>query len=162
MNQWSKRGFTFVEMVVIMGIFATLAAIVTVQALGYQRRASVSQVAEILVSDIRSQQTKAMTGATVGGVDPPGFGVYLEGTRYILFTGLSYSAADPRNRIVTIPENVTVQNNTFPDQSIVFLAGSGELNGFSSGQNRFVLMENAGMATKTIEFNRLGLLLRYE
>ncbi|KKU02508.1 MAG: hypothetical protein UX99_C0007G0019 [Candidatus Amesbacteria bacterium GW2011_GWB1_47_26] len=63
------RGFTLIEMIVVMAIGAVLITATTVNLLGGQRRVVKLAGVEQLVADIRAEQVKAMTGAGAGVVD---------------------------------------------------------------------------------------------
>lgn len=151
----NDRGFTFVETVIVMGIVATLAGIATISVMSSQRRASLVEVTDILVSDIQTQQSKAMTGQAVSGVMPAGYGVYFESSRYTLFAGSSYNANDPANVIIPVLPPVTISDVDFGADTVIFLARSGEVAGYASGQDAVVLDNNNGQIN-TIQLNRYG------
>ncbi len=150
-----NRGFTLVETIMVMGIMATFLGIVTVGVLGFQRRASLSEVTNILVSDLQAQQVKAMTGASVSGSVPTGYGIYFEPNRYVLFSGSSYSPSDPANASVSLASPVSISSVGFGGNTVVFLRRSGEILGFVAGADDITIATDNG-ETKTIRLNRYG------
>ncbi len=153
-----RRGFTLIEIVIVMGIMGILMGLGTVSLLRSQRRAGVNEAAQVLISDLRSQQTKAMTGVTVGGTVPVGFGIYFEANRYILFSGSSYNSSDSMNAEVSISAPSAITNIGFPGNAVVFLARSGEVAGFTPSGNSVTIEEDGGQA-KTIQVNKYGIVL---
>jgi len=149
-----NRGFTFVEVVIVMGIMALLMGIGIVGMLRSTRRSGLNEVVQVLLSDLRSQQTKAMTGVTVAGAVPAGFGVYFETNRYTLFSGASYNPSDPTNVpiLVSTPHSM----DTVGFDTILFLGRSGEISGYATGS---VTIQEEGGQTKTIQLNRYGVVL---
>ena len=154
----NNRGFTLVETVIVMGIVAILMGITTISVLRPQRRAGLNEVVQVLLSDLRSQQTKAMTGVTVQGAVPPGFGVYFETNRYILFSGASYNPSDPANTPVSVQVPNTVSAIRFAANTVVFLARSGEISGYTAGGDSVTIAQESGQ-TKTIQMNRYGVVV---
>ena len=66
---YMKRGFTLIEMIVVMAIGAVVITATTVNLLGGQRRVVKLAGVEQLVAEIRAEQVKAMMGAGAGVVD---------------------------------------------------------------------------------------------
>ena len=64
-----KRGFTLIEMIVVMAIGAVVITATTVNLLGGQRRGAKLSGVEQLVADIRTAQVKTMMGAGAGVID---------------------------------------------------------------------------------------------
>ncbi|KKU28480.1 MAG: hypothetical protein UX80_C0003G0027 [Candidatus Amesbacteria bacterium GW2011_GWA2_47_11b] len=64
-----KRGFTLIEMIVVMAIGAVVITATTVNLLGGQRRVAKLSGVEQLVADIRTAQVKTMMGAGAGVID---------------------------------------------------------------------------------------------
>ena len=64
-----KRGFTLIEMIVVMAIGVVVITATTVNLLGGQRRVAKLSGVEQLVADIRTENVKTMMGAGAGGID---------------------------------------------------------------------------------------------
>lgn len=162
MSGTDHRGFSLIETILVMAVMTTLIGIATISLLGSQRRATLIGVLDVLVADMRSQQTKAMTGATVNEVTPGGFGVYFESSRYVLFSGASYNPSDETNTLVVLPAPNTISRVGFPSNIVVFLPKSGEIAGYVSESDTITLQEGNSGQVKTIRLNRYGVVTRLE
>ena len=154
----NQEGFTYPELIVVMGIAAMLFGFITINFLGIQRKTSLDTTIAILISDLKSQQTKAMVGDTGGGINPTSHGIYFESDRYILFRGNSYSPADSGNFPISLEGNIQITNISSPDAVILFSTGSGEINNFVSGSNTIIFKNIAGSEQKTMIINKLGVI----
>ena len=155
----SERGFTLVELGIVFGIIALLFGFVTLNLGNVQKVTSIGSAIDTLVSDMKSQQTKAMVGAGSSGTGKS-FGIYFQSDRYILFTGTTYSSTNSSNFIIMLGGNIEFVNSTFPDNSLVFLRQSGELNGFTDGMNTIAIQNIQGLNKKTITVNRYGVVTK--
>lgn len=140
-----KAGFTYIEVVVVMGIVAILYSIISVSLLGATRRSTLGADLDVLITDFKQQQTNAIAGEGQGS----SHGIYLGTDSYTLFKGSSYNPVDPANTII----NLTPTNQISPTQEIVFTAGNGDTNA-----NSFSIVNVAGGEQKTVEFNRHGVI----
>lgn len=150
------RGFVLIELVVVMGMLAVLVGLATTNLLGADRKASMTATIDTLVADLRSQQTKAMTGATTQGAAPLGYGIYFEDSRYTLFRGLTYDANDTTNSVVIIDTRVKFSGITVPSSSVVFLSKSGEMNGYDPQLNSITVSHLDNNQSKSVRLNRYG------
>ncbi len=150
----NQFGFTLIELVVVMGILLMLFGFASFSLVNVQRKTSVSSTADNLVSDMATQQTKAMLGAGSSGGDS--YGIYFQSDKYTLFKGTTYSASDPNNFTVSLDLGITFSNITFPASLLIFSSATGEINGFSAGQNTVTLHDTQGTKTETITVNRYG------
>src|SRR3989344_9266975 len=75
-------GFTLVELMVVMGIFALMLGFTSINLIRPQTQANLDTTVTTLVSDLKEQQIRAMTGD-----GPSDYGVNFEPGRYTLFTG---------------------------------------------------------------------------
>src|SRR3989344_6035142 len=112
-------GFTLVELMVVMGIFALMLGFASINLIRPQTQANLDTTVTTLVSDLKQQQIRAMSGD-----GPSAYGVYLEPNRYTLFTGSSYSAGATDNFSINMDGGVTLS----PTTQIVFAQRSGETN----------------------------------
>ncbi len=152
-------GFTFPELIVVIGIFAILFGLTTANLPSFQRLASVSSTVDTLVSDIKSQQIKAMVGATEGRVAADNYGIRFEQNKYIFFHGTSYNSNDSSNFTVNLDQNMQFQNITFPNAVVIFSQGLGEVVGYASGSSSLTIKNTAGSEQKTITVNRYGVIV---
>src|SRR3989344_3323623 len=144
----SERGFTLVELGIVFGIIALLFGFATINLVNVQKVTSINSAIDTLVSDMKSQQTKAMVGT--GSVAGESFGMYFQSDRYILFTGTTYSSTNSSNFTIMLGSSIQFANSTFPDNTIVFLRQSGELSGFIDERNTIAIQNTQGLNKKTI------------
>lgn len=150
-------GFTVTEMVLTMAIVATLFGIITVDLFRAHRSASLSSALQTLVSDIKNQQIKAMTGATTG-VTSNNFGIYFTPSGYILFHGAIYNSSDPSNFTIALDSPLSFTSVTFPNNTLLFSQINGNFIGFANGQNTVTIKNTTGGDQKTITINRYGVI----
>lgn len=150
----NQFGFTLIEFVVVMGIILMLFGFLSFNLVGVQRRVSVNSATDDLVSDMATQQTKAMVGA--GSLSGESYGIYLQSDKYTLFKGATYSSLDPNNFVVSLGTGITFSNINLPSNYLIFSGGNGELNSFSSGQNTITIYDSQGTKTETITVNKYG------
>lgn len=150
----NQSGFTLIELIVVMGIILMLFGFVSFNSVSVERKTSLNSTADNLVSDMATQQTKAMLGA--GTTSGNSYGIYFEQDKYTLFEGTTYSSSNPSNFIVSLNSAIVFTNITFPSNSIIFSARTGEINGFSSVQNTITIQDSQSTKTETITVNRYG------
>lgn len=153
-----NNGYTFIEIIVVVGIFSIMIGLATISLLGSQRSANLTQVVDVLVSDVRSQQTKAMTGESVFGIVPAGYGIYLEADKYTLFSGVAYIPSDPANSTVLLSVPIRISSIGFTGSTLLFLPKSGEISGFVPGSNYVVIQESNSGRSRTITLNQYGVI----
>lgn len=150
------KGFSLVEIGVVVTLISILFAFMWINLLGGKEKASQTSSIDVLVSDIRSEQLKAMTGATEGRVTNDAYGIHFNTTSYVLFHGLNYSSSDPSNRTTQLGDNEQFTSVLFANNNIVFASGSGEIVGFTQGSDSVTLRNLVGKTQKTIYFNKYG------
>jgi type II secretory pathway pseudopilin PulG len=151
-------GFTIVELMVSIGILTILFALTTINITRLPSSTAQTSSIDRLTSDIRGQQTKAMTGhdqATppVGGIS---YGIHFESTSYTIFTGISYSPSDTSNFVVELDPNVTITNVGFSNSQVVFTPGSGDVTGYMSGNDSISVTNSVTGEVKTLKINKYG------
>ena len=92
----------------------------------------------------------------MSGVGAISHGVYVHEGEYVLFAGSVYNANDPANAQVSFDANVIVSSVTFPNASIVFAAGSGDIVNFDAAYRMVTLRNTQSSEEKTIQMNRYG------
>lgn len=153
-----QDGFTFAEVIVVLGIGVILFGITSITLFRTQRSTKLAATTQTLLSDVNSQQSKAMIGATEGREVTDSYGVYISTNSYVLFHTQSYVAGDPGNFTVSLDAGTTLAT-TFPGSSVVFSKGSGELSPFVSGANTITLTSADGNDHETITLNRYGVIV---
>ena len=150
-KQKIKTGFTLIELIVVMGIFAVLSAFISVSLLKGQTGAAVDSTLEVLKADIKSQQTKAMLGGSA-------YGIFFSSTGYVLFQGSSYVPNLSSNFSIEFDQGVSFTTINLPSSQIVFDSLSGEVNGYSSSQNSVVLTHDSAENFKTLSISSFGVI----
>ena len=152
-----RKGFTLIELIVVVGILATLTGLSYLTLFGRIQKTDVTSVMASLVADLRSQQVRAMAGERGNGSGA--YGIPLEDTQYVLFSG-SYGTDDPTN--TTIPVSGAHVSTTFPGNTVLFTPGNGEISGFSSTGNAIAVTSVEGGSTKTVRLNQYGVVTSEE
>ena len=142
---------------IVIGVSSVLFGLVAINLSKAQRSTSTSATVETLVSDIKSQQLKAMMGATEGRTGSDTYGLYFQSGSYTLFHGMTYFPADTANFVVT-DDSATSFSTTLPNGLLIFSKISGEMAGWTSGQNTITVRDTSTNTTKTITLNRYGVI----
>lgn len=150
------KGFTLIELILVMAIMAILLSFATINLLRPQEQASLESVGNALISDLRAQQLKALAGET-NGTTGTVFGVNFSPTKYTLFRGVSFDPADPGNLDVDTGTAISI-TTTFPNATVAFSPVTGEVAGFVPGANTITLTSGPG-GQRTITLNELGVII---
>lgn len=154
-----SRGFTFIELIVVMVIFGILISLVTLNLVQARQSTSITASLSTLVADLNAQQIKAMVGdSTVTGTPNSAYGIYFEPNtnRYILFKGTSYSPSSSTNYTAEIDSSLVFSPVSFPNSQVVFATVSGELINFNQSQSSVTLNSANSEDQKTLQFNKYG------
>lgn len=145
-----ESGFTLIELIVGVSLFLSLLGITWINFSSLPSHVTLTSEYQNVLSDIKSQQSLAMTGSS-------SYGVHFETTSYTLFKGSVYDANDSTNFTVKLDNaNLNFTNDLFPNQVIVFQPSSGEITGFSNAQNSVNLSDTLSGASKTLRLNKYG------
>ena len=150
-----SSGFTLVELLLVMGIIGILISISSLLLLNLIPKASFTTQSEVLISQIRQQQLKAMTGYTEGFDESDYYGIHFQDHSYSIFKGQDYDPQDPNNYVVGVEEPNQL-STTFPNQQVIFIPGSGEIFGYLFGQNSITLSNSNTKESLTISLNKYG------
>ena len=151
----NKRGFTLVELAVVIGIFTTLMGFIVLNLVRSQQTASLTATSEILLSDIKQQQMKSMVGDTEGRADAGPYGIHFDANKYILFPGASYSPLESSNFEIDLPSNMQFNSANY---DIIFSRVSGEI----SLPAIIELQDNTNSNLKRIYLNAYGTITQVE
>jgi len=147
------KSFSFVELLVIMAIITTLIMISSISLFPLQQKVSLSTTIQSLISDIKQQQVKSMNGESYQGI------YFSEGqNNYVLFSGATYSAINTTNFTINLGDQITVNSIDFAGRQIIFLPGSGEIEGFITANDTIVLTNTVSGEVKTVSFNKFGII----
>jgi type II secretory pathway pseudopilin PulG len=144
-----NRGYTFIELLVSMGILMVLFAISTINISPLPSNTLQSTNLDTLLADIRSQQTLSMSSDS-------SYGVHLESGSYTLFKGASYTQGLPSNNVISLDSGITITNITFPGSVMIFSPGSGDVVGYTVGQDGFTLGSTVTNKSSAIKINKYG------
>lgn len=117
----SEKGFTLLELILVIAIIAILAA-ATVPLMGnFNQRTQVDAVAREVVSALRFAQQKSI--ATESDSQ---FGVYFDDSnnQFIIFRGSVYGSFPAEDRVYSYSNAITV-SQTFPLNEVNFEKGTG-------------------------------------
>ena len=154
--QFFQKGFTFPELIVVIGIITTIFAFSVANLSNTQQRTYLSSNITTLISDIKQQQLKAMNGDTDGSGTISDYGIYFETNKYTIFRGTTYCASDVRNYTISLESNIQFKDVTFPSSQLVFQKGSGEVNGYTTNTDTFTIWNTITQEEKVITINRYG------
>lgn len=154
-----ERGFTFIELLLVIGITIVLLGFITFSLIKAQRNTSTNTTITTLVSDIKSQQLKAMVGATEGRAANDSYGIYFQSGSYTLFHGMTYYPNPSDNSNFMIATDPTIRfSTTLPNSLLIFSKISGEMAGWSNGQNTITITNTTDNTKKTITINQYGVI----
>jgi prepilin-type N-terminal cleavage/methylation domain-containing protein len=148
-----RNGFTLVELLLVMAIFAVLSGIATINLANVQHKSQLSSTVTALIADVRSQQVESMVGDGQGTGAATNYGIRFSSTSYTLYR-TTYGTS---NFVVTLPTNLQL---TFASASsdLVFLKGSGEIPGYSSASAVLTIKDTADNSQKIVKLNRFGVI----
>jgi prepilin-type N-terminal cleavage/methylation domain-containing protein len=146
-----QDGFSLIEITLVMSIMAILMGLITVNLFKFQHTSQLSSTLNSFLADCKEQQIKAMVGDTEGTGTISNYGVHFETSSYTLFRN-TYGRA---NFVISIPSTLTF-TTTFPSSQLIYTQGSGEISGFTSGQNTVTMKDTVDGSQKVITFNRYG------
>lgn len=148
------KGYTLIELIVVLGIVALLTGIASVNLIRFQQQTNITGLTDAFITNVKEQQTKAMAGDAEGrGANSP-YGVNIALDQYIQFHD-TFTSGESSNRVITLPP-ITEITTTFPNSQIVFEGGSGEIIGYSSANSSVTIRNVQTNDQKVIHFNRYG------
>ncbi len=155
-NNSDEFGFTIPELLVVITVMIILLSITTVSLEKTQHKTSLGTTVTTLLTDMREEQTKAMSGDTEGRATVDSYGLYVQQNKYTIFHGTTYNPADTTNYDVNLDPSLQFTTITLPNSSLIFFKGTGEFYNFANGSNTFTLKNTVTNDTKTITINRYG------
>lgn len=148
-NTFTQRGFTFIELIVSIAILLIIFTIITINISPLPSNTLVATTGDTLITDIKSQQTLAMSNNSR-------YGVHFGANSYTLFSGNSYAEGLTDNFVVNLDEGIGFANLTWPNSEIIFEAGSGEVVGHTQGLDSFTIQSTQTGRQKEIRINKYG------
>lgn len=148
-SEHKTAGFTLIELIVAIAILVTLFAISTINISPLPSNTLQSTNQDLLVSDLRSQQTKAMSTDSA-------YGVHFETASYTLFEGDTYTQGLAENTVIDLDSGINFTNITFPNSILVFSAGTGDVANYTFGLDSVDVVSTVTNKTTTIKINKYG------
>ena len=152
----SQKGATLVELLVIMSIVGILTRLVTLNVFRGQQRASLTVTRDMLVSDLRKQQLRAMEGVTAEPGVYLDYSVRFESNKYVLYPGVVYDEENSANEMVTLDPVLQLDPTRLSGGTITFSRLSGEIRAYDADNSMIVLRNTQTGNHYTIQMNSLG------
>ena len=146
-----SKSFTLIELLVVIGIVIIVALLGLINYQYNRQIKSLDNETEKFASLLREARRRALTGQTIEGIRPKGFGVYLQltATSYSLFADKNNNGAYDSDEEISrfdLPSKIYFQN--FIGQSFIFTLPNGE---YTGGEKRIVLaLENSDRSRAVI------------
>ncbi|HRN69991.1 MAG TPA: prepilin-type N-terminal cleavage/methylation domain-containing protein [Candidatus Woesebacteria bacterium] len=153
-----RKGFTLIELLLVLAIISILFAISIVNLNNLQQNTYQNTSGEIFISDLKLQQLKSMTGDNNSSSSFQPFGIHFETNSYTLFRGANYSSSNPENFTVELNPNLSFSTVKFANSQIIFAKNSGEIVGFTEGNNTIIIRNSITNTDSTITLNRYGVI----
>lgn len=151
----SGAGFTLLELLVVLALAGTLLGFIIINLSSSQQNISLTSTSQVLISDLRQNQIKAMVGDTEGRSTSDSYGVHFDSDKYVFFHGTTYSSSDPSNFTVIIPSNMQFES---PGFDIIFSKITGEIASITN----FQLTDVTTGRGRKIYLNKLGVVDKLE
>lgn len=118
-----SRGFTLLELIVVIGILAVLGAIVLSSFYNFRAH----RMLELTTKETRQIFEEARS-RTLASVNDSSYGVFVGAGKVVLFKGEDYTASDPENFAFDLDPRVIISQVSFSPQAntVTFVRGTGE------------------------------------
>jgi len=164
------RGFTLIELMVVISIITILSVMVFINQRSSQSQYLITQAVQKLTSDLRRTQNMAMSGTQIAG-NYYGYGIYAERNNnfYIIFGDRNDNKkfdGEPTDTIIEnikLPSNVTISSVSPSDKVHVFFRPPDPLTSISDGTSdmteaSIVLVISSGQSlSRTVKVTHAGL-----
>lgn len=141
--QRQQSGFTFIEVLLVIGLLGLLAALAIPFYQSFQVTSELDNTTHEIISTLREAQSKAM--ASQGW---QAWGVHFANREFILFQGSAYNPADPVNRATAVPGVLSIDAE---HKDVIFSA----VNGTTSTMGKIGIRATSGRSHYLI-INELG------
>ena len=149
------RGFTLIELSVVVSIMVTLLSFITISLVLSQQTASLISMQDLLVAELKQQSIKSMIGDTEGRATSDSYGIHFDSNRFVTFHGSAYSSGDTSNSFFNLESNIQFNNSNF---DIIF----SRLNGEIAAPLTVELQDNTNSQLKRLYLNKYGVITQVE
>jgi len=156
MKQLRENGSTIIELIVVMTIIGIFARIVTFNLYRSHQRAGRTVTRNTLLSDMRLQQMRAISGEVAQEGEHDDYSLYFEEDGYTLFPGSVYESSNPDNRKVTLNSVFMFSDVTFPSDTLTFERISGQVQNYASESDSVTVTNRQTGESFTVWVNAYG------
>lgn len=156
-----SRGFTTIEVVLVIGLLVILLSFSTPNLFNPLGTEKVNSTANEILTSVSDAQAKAINSETLGQISPSEFGIHFTSTSYTIFPGTVFNPSDQKNFTTNLDSGLSLSPNLpcpfSPNDcnNIVFSKLSGEVQNFDPSKNSLCLADNLNNKIK-LSFNYLG------
>lgn len=155
-NRIFNSGFTFIELMLSMGIIAMLFGISSIILSNLIPRANLNSVYEILKAEVRQQQLFSMSGEKDLSDQAVEYSLLVESNQYTLFPGTVYDPLPIDSIIVEVPESIQISTD-FLNNVVSFERTSGEVLNYDINNRTITIFDTLTNQSKTIILNQYGI-----
>jgi len=156
------KGFTLIELLLVMAIVSILFALIIGNLNSLQQNTNQNASEELLLSDLKLQQLKSMSGDTGESGNFLPFGIYFGTNSYTLFRGATYNNLDSENFTIELSPNLTFTDVEFSSSQIIFAKNSGDISNFSPGNNTITITNSVTGKNSVITLNKYGAIINVQ
>lgn len=147
-------GFTFVEVLVIVGILSLLVGLGLSSYFIFYSKSSIDSVAKNIVNVLRLAQTK-----TLASERALNFGIHFENDKYVLFEGLTYYSTSTTNQVFNLSGDIEISNiNLINGPDVVFEKVTGKVLNFGE----ITIFDKKNYLSRLIKIDNFGNISIYE
>jgi prepilin-type N-terminal cleavage/methylation domain-containing protein len=143
------KGFTFVEILVVLAVMAIIVAISMQSMVQYGQRQQYRQFAQEVTDGISEARAK-----TIAGIGDTTYGVYVSEDTIEFYSGATPTIGDPANTIITVPSYINATSTL--TGGIQFLTFT-RLTGVPSAVGTIEIGHRRAAATTTLTIYESGL-----
>lgn len=119
MNYISKRGFTLIEALLVIGLLSLIAVLGIPFYQSFQTQSQLDSASLTILQALHTARIESLSGK-----NNTDHGVHIETHRIVSFIGSAYVPNDPQNFVVDLPNAITLSSAFGPD--VIFARRTGE------------------------------------
>ena len=150
-RQSTPKGFTLIEIVIVLGIASILMAVGFSAFTSYRKSESLSKDTDLVVSVLQQARSQTLTGKNATA-----YGVHFESGAVTLFTGSAYTAGASSNQRYPLSSDITLTTNIEGGGSnVIFERITGETDHYGTSAIR---LTSTTLASTTIRVYQTGII----